>query len=1276
MEVTFTINGKPYRVESGKLSPNTSLNTFIRSHANLTGTKFMCLEGGCGACIVTLKGTHPVTKDQATWAVNSCLFPVFSCHGLDVITIEGLGDRKDGYHVVQSRLAKMNGTQCGYCSPGMVMNMYSLLESNGGRVTMEQVENSFGGNICRCTGYRPILDAYKSLAVDADPALKAMCSGDIEELPKKCPKTGETCAGRCHKTESIHLTLGDGKEWHKVYNISEILKVLDGSGNRPYMLVAGNTAHGVYRRSKDIEIFLDVSAVEELRTHSIGQTIDIGANIPLAEFMKVLTEASAKQEFAYGVQMVKHIDLVANVPVRNVGSVAGNLMIKHQHNDFPSDIFLLLVAVGAKFTIRNSKGAEQIVAAEDFLGVDMTKKILTKISLPALSADKFNLISFKITPRAQNAHAYVNAAFLFEFTPQHDKIVSARICYGGINAKFIRASASEKLIEGADLFTNETVKKIVGSLQDELKCDSVMPDPLPEYRQKLAIGLFYKAVLSLAPAGKVKKEFQSGGSQIERPLSKGKQSFDTYKDNWPLTEPVEKLEAVIQTSGEIKYTNDFPTMPNELWAAFVHASEVQAVIKDVDPSDALKIPGVVAFFGPKDIPGSNNFSPVGLMGGVEELFCSGKVLFHGQPVGMIVAERFDLANEAANLVKITYNRPESTSTITSLYRFFVGDSTHATGPIYPTIQDVLAAKDFSRIHNSKVHQKAESQGTAKQVKKITGHFEIGAQYHFTMETQTTVAVPNEDGIDVYSSTQWMDLVQQAISEMLKIPESSINVEVRRLGGGYGSKISRATQIACGAALACHLLNRPVRFVLSIEANMTAIGKRYACVNDYDVEVDERGKVQKLSNEFWHDYGYSLTEEVGGQAASFFGNGYVDDHWDVKYHAVQTEAPKHTWCRAPGTTEGIAMIENIMEHISKELALDPVEVRLANMREDSPLRGIMKDFVKSVEYYERKREIDAFNADNRWKKRGIAIVPMKYRLDYYGSYPAFVAIYHGDGTVAISHGGIEMGQGLNTKIAQIAAHILGVPLASVRVKASNTLTAANSLVTGGSQTSEAVGYAVKRACETLLERIKPIREKNKEATWNELVEKCFGASIDLTASYLYKKEDLTSYDIWGVSCAEIEIDTLTGMFQLRRVDILEDTGQSLSPNVDVGQVEGAFIMGIGYWLHEKLVFNRQNAELLTNRTWTYKPPGAKDIPVDFRITFLKNASNPAGVLRSKATGEPALCMAIVALFALRHAIDAARKDSGASDGTYYALGAPTTAENILLLSANNIDQFVL
>jgi xanthine dehydrogenase/oxidase len=242
--------------------------------------------------------------------------------------------------------------------------------------------------------------------------------------------------------------------------------------------------------------------------------------------------------------------------------------------------------------------------------------------------------------------------------------------------------------------------------------------------------------------------------------------------------------------------------------------------------------------------------------------------------------------------------------------------------------------------------------------------------------------------------------------------------------------------------------------------------------------------------------------------------------------------------------------------------------------------------------------------------------MKYPLEYFGTSHALVSIYHGDGSVSVSVGGIEMGQGLNTKVAQTTAYALGIPLEKISVKPSNSLTAPNATVTGGSIGSEISCFAVKNACEILNERLKPLREKNKNADWIKIVDKAFEESVDLSANYMYKAADVKTYDIWGASCCELEVDILTGNIIIKRVDIMEDVGESLSPGIDVGQIEGGFVMGLGYWLTENLVYDRVTGELLTNRTWNYKPPGAKDIPIDFRISFLSKSSNPFGVLRSK------------------------------------------------------------
>ena len=242
--------------------------------------------------------------------------------------------------------------------------------------------------------------------------------------------------------------------------------------------------------------------------------------------------------------------------------------------------------------------------------------------------------------------------------------------------------------------------------------------------------------------------------------------------------------------------------------------------------------------------------------------------------------------------------------------------------------------------------------------------------------------------------------------------------------------------------------------------------------------------------------------------------------------------------------------------------------------------------------------------------------MKYQLGYFGITHALVSIYHGDGSVSITVGGIEMGQGLNTKVAQTAAFILGIPLDKISIKSSNLHSSPNSICTGGSTGSDISSFAVQKACEVLLDRMKAVKAANPNLEWSALIDKAYEANVDLAATHMFKPDEIKPYTIWGASCCEVEVDLLTGNLLIKRVDIMEDVGESMSPGIDVGQIEGGFVMGLGYWLSESLIYDRTTGELLTNRTWNYKPPGAKDIPIDFRINFLSKSSNPFGVLRSK------------------------------------------------------------
>ncbi|XP_034131066.1 xanthine dehydrogenase isoform X3 [Drosophila guanche] len=1265
MAGSITINGNSYDVNLAALPADISLNTFIREHAGLTATKFMCQEGGCGVCVCTLTGIHPEAGEVRTWAVNSCLTLLNTCLGLEVTTAEGLGNKRVGYHAIQERLAKMNGTQCGYCSPGIVMNMYGLLKSKGGRVTMEEVENSFGGNICRCTGYRPILDAMKSFAVDSNIQIPTECA-DIEDLStKQCPKTGKQCAGTCKKQSQIYL---DGSRWSWPESLSQLFEALQSAVKEklPIMLVAGNTAHGVYRRSADIKAFIDVGGLAELKGHKLDAgSLTLGGNLSLTETMDICRQLEQTKDFEYLAQVWQHLDWIANVPVRNAGTLAGNLAIKHAHPEFPSDVFIVLEALDAQVIVQESLVKQATVSLASYLKTPMEGKIIRGIVLPAYPKDRFLFDSYKIMPRAQNAHAYVNAAFLLELD-NASKVKTARICFGGINPEFVHATAIEKLLLGRNPYENGLVEQAFGQLSTILKPDEVLPDASPVYRRKLACGLFYKFLLKTAAQRKqgVGSRFALGGSLLQRPVSSGKQNFETFEEHYPVTKPTEKHEGLIQCSGEATYANDLPSQHNQVWAAFVTGKKIGAKVTKVDPQPALALPGVVAYLDAKDIPGPNYIGPktrdAFFFAQDEELFATGEIKYHNQPIGMIVASSNLLAHRAAELVKVSYD----------------GGSKEVLATLKDVLDKVGASSSDRLEHKVKSTLENLDLGGEHFDVSSSGQLDMGLQYHYYMEPQTTVALPFEGGMQVYVATQWMDLSQEIIANILNLKVNEVQVKTRRIGGGYGGKATRCNLAAAAAAVAANKLNRPVRFVQSLESIMTTIGKRWAFHCDYDFFVQKSGKIVGIVSRFFEDAGYLSNESPMGHVVILSKNCYeFSDNYKLDGFLVYTDSPSNTPCRAPGSVEGIALIENIIEHIAFETGQDPVDVRYANMLPAHKISEMMPGFLKKTLYKERRADIIAYNKENRWRKRGLGLCVMEYQIGYFGQFPATVAIYHSDGTVVVSHGGIEMGQGMNTKISQVVAHTLGIPMQQVRIEASDTINGANSMVTGGAVGSESLCFAVRKACETLNSRLAPIREEVKPSNWQQLINEAYNRKINLIASDQCKQGDMEPYSVCGLCLTEVEFDVLTGNYLVNRVDLIEDTGESLNPNVDIGQIEGAFMMGLGYWTSEQIVVDKQSGECLTNRTWTYKPPGAKDIPVDLRIELLPKSPNKAGFMRSKATGEPAICLSIAVAFALQQALQSARDDAGVPKA-WVTLTAPMTPELLVLHAGTETSQFKL
>ncbi|XP_069165338.1 xanthine dehydrogenase/oxidase-like [Procambarus clarkii] len=1280
--LTITINGQQYEVGSD-VSASTRLASFLKAQG-LPGTHTTCYEGGCGACIVVASVTSPATGKKMTQAVNSCLVPVLGCLGWEVTTVEGLGNRFDGYHVIQERLADYNGTQCGYCSPGMVMSMYGLTQSQASW-TPEEVEHHLDGSICRCTGYRPILDAFKSITVQ-----------DIEDWHSApCPRTGLACKGDCRPHQKaggkvacqqrLPRTLQvKGATWHEPSTLQELYDTLaalpDGT---LYTLVSGNTGQAVFSPGS-INDYIYTRHIPDLSQVKVAEDgLVFGANVSISEVMANMETAASTYSagYAYLLQLVQMWRYLASTSLRNMSSWAGNLALKVAHPDFPSDLFVGLLGAGATITTAGTDGVTATHTVEELLQVDLKgeRRVILEMSLPPMAEDEVFRV-FKVTPRVTNSVAYVNAAFRLRVDQAnaHTVLDTPVIVYGGISPNFVRATATEAALAGQSLEDEATLQSAFTALASEVV---PLDDPAassPEYRLALTQNLLYKTVLGIigAAAG---ASVASGATVLQRPLSSGQQIFDPNSDVWPLAEAVPKLEAKIQCSGEAEYVSTVPTQPGEAVGMFVTSTEANARIVSIDASAALEVPGVLAFLGAADITGQNNIK-VFAWSSPEPLFPEERVLYYGQPLGVLVATDRGAASAGLSAMKVTYDDIQ---------------------PPVLTIQEALKLP-LPPDQYPPIEQGDVQAGFAASSTIIEGSVSHDSQYHFHMESQVCLATPTDIGLDILSSSQWASETQKVVGQVLNLPDNKINVTVKRIGGGFGGKIDRCNIIASAAALAAQKVRRPVRISLDLSTNMTAIGWREPFLCTYKVGVDDAGLLQAVEATLTSDAGSWNTPNSSAYAAFSLPSCYTCPNWLLTPQYVLTNTAANTACRSPGTVEGITFMENIMDQVADVLGVDPLQFRQQNLLPDGGSRkinkGVMRlrshmtlhemskipeeiivprnllsDMIEQIkvtaDVESRKTDITQFNKENLWKKRGLAVMPMlwPYGVNLVMPFSAMVAVDAHDGTVTISHGGTEMGQGINTKTAQCAAYELGVPLEYVSVMPTTTHTNPNSTCTGGSTGSDTASYVVAQACKMIKERLEAVKEAmgGGDVSWQELVLTAYNQGVDISQRYVNGVDEVKGYSVFGVACTEVELDLLTGQYLVLRTDILEDAGRSLSPLVDIGQVEGAFIMGQGLFLTEQPLYNPSTGQRLTDSTWNYKPPMALDIPVDLRVTFLQNAPNPIGVLSSKVTAEPPLSLAYSIIMALRQALTSARLDAGTPG--WFQMDAPLTVEKLQRLA---------
>jgi xanthine dehydrogenase large subunit len=735
-------------------------------------------------------------------------------------------------------------------------------------------------------------------------------------------------------------------------------------------------------------------------------------------------------------------------------------------------------------------------------------------------------------------------------------------------------------------------------------------------------------------------------------------------------------------AGSATYVDDIPEVKGTLHAAPILSTVAHGRLLGVDQDAALGMPGVRGVVLAGDIPGD----PVlATFVHDEPVFARDKVEHIGQVVGLVVADTVMQARRAARKVQL---KIESLAPVLSPRAAHAAHS-YVLPPVTVRRGNPEAALAGSR-HT------------------LAGQLEVGGQEHFYLEGQVAYALPLEqDQWRIYSSTQHPGEIQHWVAHALGLENSAVTVECRRMGGAFGGKETQAGHMAVWAALAARKFKRPVKLRLDRDDDFMITGKRHPFAYDWRVGFDDTGLVTGLKLTMLADCGFSadLSGPVADRAVFHVDNAYFLGDVEIASYRCKTNTQSHTAFRGFGGPQGVIVIEAILGDIARHLGLDPFDVRMRNLYgvqernvthyrmkvEDNILHPLLSKLEQTSNYRQRRAAIAAWNARSPVIKRGIAITPVKFGISFTATFfnqaGALVHVYT-DGSVQVNHGGTEMGQGLNTKVAQIVADELGVPYERVRSTAADTGKVPNASATAASSGTDLNGRAAQYAARNVRDNLASfvsgldgcgagavsfrggqVISPKATRTFDEVVKAAYANRIQLwsdgfyrTPKIHYDKATLTGrpfyYFSYGAACSEVAIDTLTGESRLLKVDILHDVGTSINPAIDIGQIEGGFIQGVGWLTTEQLVWSVQG-ELATHAPSTYKIPATGDVPEHFKIELWPEANREDNVGGSKAVGEPPLMLAISVWEAIRDAVGAMK-----TKGELVRMVAPATAENVL------------
>ncbi|MBC7456280.1 MAG: xanthine dehydrogenase molybdopterin binding subunit, partial [Massilia sp.] len=740
--------------------------------------------------------------------------------------------------------------------------------------------------------------------------------------------------------------------------------------------------------------------------------------------------------------------------------------------------------------------------------------------------------------------------------------------------------------------------------------------------------------------------------------------------------------AALHVLGQATYTDDIAEVQGTLHAALGLSSKAHAKIIAIDLAPVRASAGVVAVLTVDDIPGTNDCGPI-----IHDdpIFADGLVMYVGQPIFIVVADTHDHARRAARLANVTYEELPAILTPQA--------ARAAQSYVLPPMR--LARGDYQRAFDTAPHS-------------VKGELYVGGQEQFYLEGQISYAIPKEDkGMLVLCSTQHPSEMQHVVAHALGVHSHNIVVECRRMGGGFGGKESQSAMWAAASAIAAAKLKRPVKLRADRDDDMLVTGKRHCFHYEYEVGYDDSGKIIAAKVDMVSRAGYSadLSGPVATRAVCHFDNTYYLSDVDIRAACGKTNTQSNTAFRGFGGPQGAIAIEYIIDEIARNLGRDALDIRRLNFYGrttdnvtpygqvivDNVIHELTAELEQSSDYRARRAAIDAYNAASLVLKKGLALTPVKFGIAFNVTHlnqaGALVHVYV-DGSILVNHGGTEMGQGINTKVMQVVAHELGVDMSHVRATATDTSKVANTSATAASTGADLNGKAAQDAARQIRERLAAyavklyggeaaavvfaadvVQVNGHDVAFPVLVQKAYLARVQLWSDGFYATPNLHwdpktmnghpfSYYAYGAAVSEVVVDTLTGEWKLLRADALYDAGKSLNPAIDIGQVEGAFIQGMGWLTTEQLWWNGAG-KLMTHAPSTYKIPGVSDCPEDFRVKLYNNANVEDSIHRSKAVGEPPLLLPFSVFFAIRDAIS-----SVGGHKINPPLNAPATSEAIL------------